>query len=138
MDNPVADKATGKEWDKWIDDDAVRRDQFRLIYDYIKFHITLYLSTPAIIGFLGTTLGATGTPFKIGLTVMISLYLIAGVHAAWFMGTHINRAWTKEHLTTFADDAFSQKRRILHHWLYWLGLASALLGLLLGLLWAKE
>lgn len=124
-----------KEWhEKWIEDDAVRREQFKLIYDYIKFHIGLYLSTPAVIGLLGRAFGAEGTSFKIGLTIMIGLYLVAGVHAAWFMGAHINTAWNNDYLVDFADAAFSKRRRILHHWLYWLGLTSGLM----GLLWAKQ
>jgi len=126
-----------KEWEeKWIDDVATRREQFKLIYDYIKFHISLYLSTPAVIGLLGNAFGVLNKPaFHISLAIMIGLYLVAGVHAAWFMGNHVNTVWGKDYLDDFADAAFSRRRRILHHWLYWLGLGAGLIGLLYAKQW---
>jgi hypothetical protein len=127
----------GKEWRGiWADDDATRREQFKLIYDYIKFHIGLYLSTPAVIGLLGNTFGVLNKPaFQISLTAMIGLYLIAGVHAGWFMGNHVNKPWDRNYLPDFADAAFDSRRRFFHHWLYWLGLAVGLGGLLYAKRW---
>jgi hypothetical protein len=36
---------------------ADRRDQLRLVYDYIKFHIGLYLGTPAALSIIADALG---------------------------------------------------------------------------------
>lgn len=128
----------GKEWrGVWNGDDATRRDQFKLIYDYIKFHIGLYLSTPAVIGLLGNAFGVLNKPaFQTGLAVMIGFYLGAGVHAGWFMGNHVNKVWGQNYLDDFADAAFNRRRRFIHHWLYWLGLAVGLGGLLCAKRWS--
>jgi hypothetical protein len=67
---------------------------------------------------------------------MVCLYLIAGAHAGWFMGNHVNRAWGNDYLKDFARAAFPAKRKFIHHWLYWIGLAVALLGLLCAKRWS--
>jgi len=125
------DGASGRrtKWDDEVDD-ATRRDQFKLIYDYIKFHIGLYLATPAVIGLLGNSFDVVRKPgFQYGLAVMMGLYFIAGAHAGWFMGEHVNTAWGKDFLSRFEKAAFSRSRRRLHHGLYWLGLMAGLAGL---------
>ena len=83
-------------------DDATRRDQLKLVYDYIKFHIGLYIGTPAVIGLLGNTFKLLDREwFQWGLMVMICLYIITGAHAAWFMGKHVNVKWTGNYLVNF-------------------------------------
>jgi hypothetical protein len=136
MDNSEAKKpvisGSGKRWGENVDE-ATRREQFKLIYDYIKFHIGLYLATPAVIGLLGNSFGMLSRPaFQWGLAVMIGIFFVAGAHAAWFMGTHVNTAWDREFLHRFERNAFSRSRRILHHWMYWLGLLAGLGGLVIA------
>jgi hypothetical protein len=119
----------------YIEDPAVRRDQLKLVYDYIKFHIGLYLSTPAVLGLIAKSFDVEKVPsFQHGLILMILAYLVAGAHAAWFMGTHVNRRWEDDYLGKFESSAYSLTRRLIHHWLYWLGLIIGLGGLGLGIL----
>jgi hypothetical protein len=62
-----------RQWEGKLTD-TERREQFRLIYDYIKFHIGLYLSTPAVMALLADAFGVKKCPsFKYGLTGMIVL-----------------------------------------------------------------
>ena len=111
-------------------DETVRREQLKLIYDYIKFHIALYLATPSAMGVLGNSFEVLGNPcFRYGLGLMISVYVVSGIHAAWFIGTHINERWDTGYLEKFEAEAFRPSRRIMHHGLYWLGLAFGLGGL---------
>lgn len=111
-------------------DPATRREQFKLIYDYIKFHIGLYLATPAAIGLLGRSFGVDSQPaFQWSLAAMMFLYLIAGLHAGFFMGKHINRRWNSGSLEEFERDAFTLRRRVMHHWFYWFGLFAGIAGL---------
>ena len=93
-------------------------------------HIGLYLATPAAIGVLGNSFDVLKSRiFHWSLAGMIFVFFVAGAHAAWFMGKYINIAWDESFLRRFEDDAFSRTRRILHHWLYWLGLVIGLGGL---------
>jgi hypothetical protein len=112
-------------------DQAIRLDQFKIIYDYVKFHIGLYLGTPAGVAIIADALGLKDCPwFRIGLAVMIVVYAISGVHAGWFMGKYIHVRWTKDFPTDNDLKYFlSLKRRIWHHYLYWLGVLAGLGGL---------
>ena len=114
-------------------DDATRLEQLKLIYDYVKFHIGLYLATPPVLVIVGEGLGIKESPpFRWGLIAMIGIYLISGISAGWFMGTHINKKWTAGYLSSFNDKAYRLRRRILHHWFYWLGLIAGLAGTLVA------
>ncbi|MEU1428521.1 hypothetical protein ABZ412_15740 [Nocardia sp. NPDC005746] len=122
----------GSAWPEGVDD-ASRREQAKLMYDYIKFHIGLYLATPAAIGLLGSTFAVADKPsFQVGLATMMVIYLGAGLHASRFMGRFINVAWDQNVMATFEDKAFTFQRRVMHHWTYWLGLIIGLAGLLIA------
>ena len=115
-----------------------RRLQLELIYDYIKFHIGLFIGTPPVIAILGEGLQVTHRPpFTAGIVDMIILYILSGISAGWFMGTHVNRRWAGDFLEEFEQSAFSPVRRFFHHWIYWAGLFVGLTGLLLALIWPE-
>jgi hypothetical protein len=114
---------------------ADRLEQFKLIYDYIKFHMGLYLATPPIIAILAEAFDVkTSDWFKGGVGVMIVIFLASGIHAGSFMGKCINEPWDEAFLNKVEHAAFSQTRRHMHHTLYWVGLAFGLSGLLLAVL----
>lgn len=140
MPQPEAtDRLSSPDKRKWGPalDASIRREQFKLIYDYIKFHIGLYLGTPAVVGLLGRSFSVDTEPaFRWGLGIMISIFFVAGSHAAWFMGVHVNEPWNEGFLARFEDAAFSLKRRLLHHWMYWAGLVAGLGGLVTAV-WTK-
>jgi hypothetical protein len=99
-------------------------DQLNLVYDYVKFHIQLYLATPAVLVLVADGLRVKQDRiFTYGLIGMIVVYVVAGIHAGLFMGRHVNEPRQEDFLKRFEQDAFSRGRRIMHHWLYWLGLA---------------
>jgi hypothetical protein len=113
---------------------AERLEQFKLIYDYIKFHMGLYLATPPIIAILAEAFEVKSSDwFKGGIGVMITLYLAAGIHAGTFMGSCINEPWNEAFLNKVERAAFSQTRKLMHHTLYWIGLAFGLGGLFLAI-----
>src|SRR2546422_11115972 len=99
-------------------DEGARREQFKLVYDYIKFHIGLYLATPTFIALIARAFSTEGKPaFQKALLVTMCIYLVAGIHAGWFMGRHINTKWETDYLIAFEKSAFTWTRRIVHHWL---------------------
>ncbi|WP_157269905.1 hypothetical protein [Azohydromonas aeria] len=110
---------------------ADRRDQFKLIYDYIKFHIGLYLATPAALALIADGLNLKRNPvFVAALLAALLLFLLAGINAALFMSRHVNDPWQDDYLVNFELEAFSMRRRFLHHGLYWIGLLIGIAGLL--------
>lgn len=112
-----------------------KMEQFKLIYDYIKFHLGMYLATPPVIAIIAESFAAKDKHFfQIGLGLMIFIYLISGAHAGLFMSRYINDPWTTDILKDFESGAFSPTRRNMHHTLYWLGLALSLIGLILAIL----
>lgn len=116
-----------------------RVEQFRMIYDYIKFHIGLYVGTPLVIMILAVILRVEkNPPFVAGMIDMVLLYLLAGIHAAWFMGTHLNRKWESDFLDEFEESAFKPTRSFWHHWMYWSGLIVGLSGIGLSKIWMYE
>ena len=120
---------------KWGEglDEAARREQLKLVYDYIKFHIGLYLATPAALGLIADGFGVKQTmPFVCGLAAAIVVYLVAGIHAGQFMSRQVNDPWQSDYLRRFESEAFSSRRRFMHHVLYWVGLALGLAGLLVA------
>jgi hypothetical protein len=113
--------------------DSVRFEQFKLVYDYIKFHIGLYLATPPVFAVVAEAFEVnTRLAFRIGLGAMIVVYLVSGRDAGLFMGKYINVRWTDNFLTEVEKELYSPHRRYMHHTLYWIGLACGLLGLVIS------
>jgi hypothetical protein len=103
-------------------------EQTKLVYDYIKFHLGLYLATPPVFVIIAESFEVkTLALFQIGLIGMIITYVFSGAHADLFMGRFINTRWTSDTLNNFNDVAYSRSRRVWHHTLYWLGLAIGVL-----------
>ena len=122
---------------KWGDEisEGDRRDQLKLVYDYIKFHISLYLGTPAALSIIADALGVKKSGYFVGgLAVAIIIYIIAGINAGLFMSHQINDPWQSGYLTKFEKAAFSSRRRFMHHSLYWFGLAALIIGLTAGVM----
>jgi len=110
-----------------------RLEQLKLIYDYVKFHIGLYLATPPVFAVVAESFRLEHASwFEAGLAAMIVVYLISGIHASFFMGRLINDPWDGAFLSQHEKAAFSRNRRFMHHTLYWVGLACGLAGLVLG------
>ena len=111
-------------------DDRVKLDQFKLIYDYVKFHITLYIATPAVFKVVADTFEVTGNAcFRDSLVTMIAIYAVSAIHASWFMGRPLNEPWQSDYVGRLGAAAFSKGRRVLHHTFYWIGLVVGLVGL---------
>lgn len=109
--------------------EAIRRDQLKLVYDYIKFHIGLYLSTPAVIGIIGKALNVDNEPiFRLGMLAMIAIFLVVGIHAAGFVGRHVLERWDHGSLARFDAEAYTKKRIALHHVMYFVGLFTGVIG----------
>src|SRR5829696_4588826 len=110
-------------------------EQLKLVSDYIKFHMGLYLATPPVLVILAEGLGVTNSGWWVGsLLLMILVYAVSGAHAGLFMGKFINHPWRREpeQLKSIRDAAaYTKCRRFFHHWLYWGGLAIGLTGLLI-------
>lgn len=112
---------------KWGVGEPEKRDQLKLVYDYIKFHIALYVGTPAALGVLADAFGVKQCDvFRVGLVVVVTACLIAGVSAGRFMSKHVNDPWQAGYLEAFEKQAFTRGRRFLHHGMYWLGLTFGL------------
>ena len=96
--------------------EADRRDQLKLVYDYIKFHIGLYLGTPAALSIIADAVDVKESRYFVGgLAVAVIIYIIAGMHAGHFMSAQINDPWQSGYLTKFEEAAFSPRRRFMHH-----------------------
>jgi len=109
--------------------EAIRLEQMKLVYDYIKFHIGLFLATPPVLVLVAEGFGVKESfSFRVGLMVMIGIYIFAGGHAGYFMGRHVNTKWNEKFLENFDSEAYKDKRRRYHHTSYWwelvIGLAS--------------
>lgn len=110
--------------------DPHQLEQLKLVSEYIKFHIGLYLATPPVLTIIAQGLKVENSRWwLVGVCVMILIYLVSGMSAAWFMGTYINKKWDKALLDSFAAEAYSTRRRFMHHWMYWIGLFIGLVGL---------
>jgi hypothetical protein len=114
-----------------VRDDAVKREQLKLVYDYIKFHIGLYVGTPAVLGVLADAFQVKQSPiFQLGLALVVCVCLFAGIHAGLFMSRHVNDPWREGYLSAFESGAFSKTRRFVHHGMYWAGLGFGLVSIL--------
>jgi hypothetical protein len=128
---PKRDLETDRVNEGNVIEDSVRRDQLKLVYDYIKFHIALYLATPTALALIADAFEVKRSkPFAIGLILSALIFLVAGLSAALFMGRHIIRPWQNDYLIKFEKDAFSTCRVFFHHQLYWIGLLVGVLGLI--------
>jgi hypothetical protein len=106
-------------------------EQMKLVYDYIKFHIGLYLATPPVFVIVADSFGVSKfLLFQAGLVLMILIYGVSGAHAGLFMGRHINTKWTADAISAFDAEAYTNRRRNLHHTCYWVGLVFGLLFLI--------
>ncbi|MBB4373495.1 hypothetical protein GGD63_006318 [Bradyrhizobium sp. cir1] len=108
-------------------------DHFKLLCDYIKFHLGLYLATPPVFAVIAKALGqkVIASPYFLsGFAVLVGLCFVSGVCASWFMGRHLNRSWETGESVDWDADASNLRRRFLHHYLYWFGLVAALAGLI--------
>lgn len=123
--------------DRWPGDlpQKDKEEQFKLVYDYIKFHLGMYIATPPVIPLLAEPFNVKASSwFQAGLGLMIVIYLISGAHAGLFMGRFINDPWGKDVLAEFESRAFKSSWRNIHHTLYWLGLGVGLAGLIAALI----
>lgn len=114
-----------------------RLEQFKLIYDYIKFHLGLYLATPPVFSIVAEAFSVKEkNSFRIGLGLMIVTYIFSGAHASTFMARYINIPWQEgdSFLRDFETKAFSKTRRRMHHGLYWTGVVFGIVGLGLAIL----
>jgi type III secretory pathway component EscR len=102
-----------------------------LLYDYIKFHLNLYIATPTVLAIIAAALGIAAHPdFQRGLACLIVVYFVAGIHASWTIASHINVDWNDDQKwASFGNKASSGWRRFVHHYLYWAGLAVAMGGM---------
>jgi FtsH-binding integral membrane protein len=111
--------------------DTDRREQLKLVYDYVKFHLGLYVVTPAALAFVATALDVGRSRlFRATLFAAIVILLRAGVDASLFLGRHVGGKWRSDYLDRFEAEAFSDRRRFMHHTLYWVALGLGLFGLL--------
>ena len=103
-----------------------------LLYDYIKFHLNLYIATPPVLAIVALALGVTAHRYFQGAMVcLVAVYFIAGVSAALTLADHINVDWSDEKKwAELGMKASAPLRRFLHHYLYWAGLSVALGGML--------
>ena len=103
-----------------------------VLYDYIKFHLGLYIATPPLLAIVATALEVATNPyFQKGMIGLIAVYFVAGVNASWTIATYVNVNWTETKTwESFGKVASSGTRRFFHHYLYWIGLILGLSGML--------
>lgn len=123
--------------EKWAGEleNADRREQLKLVYDYIKFHIGLYLATPAALALIADGMQVKQSKwFASGLGLQVVVYFFAGVSAGRFMSKQVNDPWQLSYLINFERAAFTKRRRFMHHSMYWLGLVCGLIGLIVAMI----
>ena len=99
------------------------------LYDYIKFHLGLYIATPTAYVLIGTSLGlTTQNAYIVGLMTLLATCLIAGIHASVFITDHLFEKWENlDRWHAMGEKSIDPKRRFLQHHLYWIGLILALI-----------
>ncbi|MCB1790335.1 MAG: hypothetical protein KDJ24_08550 [Gammaproteobacteria bacterium] len=104
--------------------------QSDLLYDYIKFHIGLYLVTPASVALIGQALNIEScNAYRYGLGAMILIYLVAGTSASIFVANHLFAKWGDlDRWRDLGVRGEDWRRKFLHHYLYWIGLMVAIVG----------
>jgi len=109
---------------------GIELEHFKLLWDYIKFHLGLYLATPAAFVFVATAFKVETSPaFFWTWCAMTLCCFVSGVAASWFMGNRVNRSWDDKYEFDWERDATSLLRRSVQHYLYWFALAIGFIGL---------
>lgn len=112
---------------------AEQKEQLKLISEYVKFHIAIYLATPPVLIIIAQGLNVEAcAPWLAGLCLMILAFIVSGVSAGLFMGAYINTEWDDVWLADFYEKALGERRKFMHHGLYWVGLAVGLIGLVVA------
>ena len=103
----------------------------QLLYDYIKFHLGLYLATPPVLAIVATALGVDESPiFRWSMALLVGIYFLAGVSASRLVAAQINVKWSDDcKWRSFGEHAHRVPRRVIQHYFYWIGLIAALLGM---------
>lgn len=99
-------------------------------YDYIKFHLGLYLATPPVIATLASSLGVNERGSFIGLfALQVFLCIVSGANASVLIARRVYGAcpWV-----TLGVECSRPANRAIHHKLYWASLAFGLAGIALG------
>jgi hypothetical protein len=105
-------------------------EHFKLMWDYIKFHLGLYLATPPAFVFVANAFKVAETPaFFRSWCIMTGCCFVSGVCTSWFMANRINRRWDENYPFDWEDDATNCCRRLVQHHLYWLALVIGFAGL---------
>ncbi len=114
-----------------MDDNQRNLKHSDLLYDYIKFHLGLYLATPTVVAIVATALGVQSDPsFQVGMASFVVIYFVAGVHASWTIASCVNVDWkTGDEWADLGKQASSIRRRFFHHYLYFVGLLLGLGGI---------
>jgi hypothetical protein len=60
--------------------------------------------------------------------------MIAGIHASWYIGARLNKRWDSDPGFDWEGDAEKLSRRIMQHYLCWVGVAVGLVGLVAAFL----
>ena len=109
---------------------GISLEHFKLMWDYIKFHLGLYLATPPAFVFVANAFKVTDAPaFFWSWCAMTACCFVSGVLASWFMADRINRRWDANYKFDWENDAIDWKRRLAQHHLYWLALVIGFVGL---------
>ena len=128
----LARPAKGAEMDD--QEQLMKFEQFKLVYDYIKFHMGLYLVTPPVLALLAEAFGVKDSSwFRWSLVASIVVYFISGVDAGIWMGKNINARWSPDFLEKIDKTMFTERRQFMHHTLYWVGLIIGLTGLFVAI-----
>jgi hypothetical protein len=110
---------------------AVKLKHSDVLYDYIKFHLGLYLATPPVLAIVALALEVSKHAyFQKGMVCLVGFYFVAGTSAALTLASHVNVDWASEtKWVELGAKASSGWRRFLHHYLYWAGLLAAVGGM---------
>jgi hypothetical protein len=113
-----------------VDETTWKLKHADLLYDYIKFHLGLYLATPGVLAVVAHQLGVENQDsFRHGMLCLVAIFFVAGISASWTVASRINTKWENADVwLNFGNVAGSWRRRLIHHYLYWLGLSLGLAG----------
>jgi hypothetical protein len=107
-------------------------DQLKLLYDYIKFHIGLYVVTPPIVTKMAESLSVLSNGWtQLGLLFLLLTCVGSGALGGWFMTEFVNVDWSDAGRTELIKKlAFARWRRWGTHLPYYVGLAVSAIGIL--------
>ena len=107
--------------------ESIKLEQIRIVYDYIKFHIGLYLATPPVLWMVADAVGVEGNKlFFWAFMIMIVLFIVSGSHVSFFMTRNVLREWEEGYLEKLGGQFFSKRRLFIQHGLYWIGIIPPL------------